>query len=280
LPDEQPPFCSVIVPTRGRPEQLAGCLGGLRELNYPEERLEVIVMDDVEGDGPAAMRNRGAERAGGELLAFTDDDCRPERSWLRALAGRWSEDPSAAVGGRTANGLPGNVFASASQTIVELVYAHYNRGTGPRFFASNNLAVPADGFREVGGFDESFRTSEDREFCDRWLRHGRRLAFADDAILGHAPRMGLSAFVQRHFRYGRGAFRYHRSRSSNVAESVRRELGFYRSLPAGVRARLANAGPQAPALGALLVAWQLANAAGFAWEALEDAAGRAPPLVD
>jgi GT2 family glycosyltransferase len=279
LSDEQP-FCSVIVPTRGRPRHLAGCLSALRELDYPPERLEVIVMDDVEGEGPAAARNRGAERARGELLAFTDDDCRPVRGWLGALAGRWLEDPAAAIGGRITNGLPGNAFATASQTIVDLVYAHYNAGAAPRFFASNNLAVPADGFREVDGFDESFRTSEDREFCDRWLRRGRRLAFAPDALVGHAPSMDLSGFVQRHFRYGQGAFRFHRSRSRNVAESVRRELGFYRSLPAGARASLAEAGPRAPALGALLVAWQLANAAGFAWEAVEDAAGRAAALVD
>ena len=270
----------MIVPTRGRPAQLARCRSALHELDYPPERLEVIVVEDVDGDGPAAVRNRGAARAGGELLAFTDDDCTPARSWLRALASRWSEDPEAAVGGRTANGRPGDVFATASQTIVELVYAHYNGGAGPRFFASNNLAVPAEGFREVGGFDESFRISEDREFCDRWLRGGRRLLFARDAVLVHAPSMDLPTFVRRHFRYGQGAFRFHRSRSRNVAHSVRRELGFYRSLPAGARASLAEAGPRAPALGALLVAWQLATAAGFAWEALEAAAGRAAALVD
>jgi GT2 family glycosyltransferase len=268
LPEERPPSCSVIVPTRGRPAHLAGCLGALGELDYPPERLEVIVIDDVDGDGPAAARNRGAERARGELLAFTDDDCRPERGWLRSLARRWAGAPDLAVGGRTTNGLPGNAFAAASQTVVDLVYAHYNEnGDAPRFFASNNLAVPAEGFREAGGFDEAFRTSEDREFCDRWLRRGRRFAFAGDAVVEHRPSVGLAGFAGRHFRYGRGAFRFHRARAGSVAESVRRELGFYRTLPAGTRAALAGAGAQAPALGALLVAWQLANAAGFAWEA-------------
>ena len=96
MPDEPLPFCSVIVPTRARPRHLAGCLSALRALDYPPERLEVIVMDDVEGDGPAAARNRAAEGARGELLAFTDDDCRPVRGWLRALAVRWLEEPAAA----------------------------------------------------------------------------------------------------------------------------------------------------------------------------------------
>jgi GT2 family glycosyltransferase len=262
-------FVSVIVPTRGRPGQLAACVEALERLDYPRERVEVIVVDDTDGDGPAATRNRGAERARGELLAFTDDDCRPARGWLRALAARWAGDGELAVGGRTTNGRPENVFASASQAVVDLVYAHYNGDAdAPRFFASNNLAVPASGFRALGGFDESFRTSEDREFCDRWLRRGGRFAYEPDAIVRHSPRVDLSAFVARHFRYGRGAFRFHRSRARNVAESVRRELGFYRDLPAGVRASLADAGGQAPALAALLVVWQVANAIGFAWEAL------------
>jgi GT2 family glycosyltransferase len=182
---------------------------------------------------------------------------------------RWAGDPDLAVGGHTTNALPGDAFATASQAIVDLVYDHYNAdGAAPRFFASNNLAVPAAAFRELGGFDESFWTSEDREFCDRWLRGGRRFAFASDGIVRHAPRIDLDAFVRRHFRYGRGAFRFHQSRAGHVAGSVRRELGFYRDLPAGVRASLAEAGAQAPALGALLVVWQLANGAGFAWEAL------------
>jgi GT2 family glycosyltransferase len=267
LSERRLPFCSIIVPTRDRPAQLAACVAALEALDYPAERVEVIVVEDSEGNGAAAARNRGARRARGELVAFTDDDCVPAPGWLRALAGSWPGDPAVAVGGRTVNGLPENACATASQAIVELVYAHYNAGNRPRFFASNNLAVPAEGFGDVGGFDESFRISEDREFCDRWLRSGRRLAFAPDALLEHRPALDLHEFVQRHFGYGRGAFRFHRSRSRKVAESVRRELGFYRSLPAGVRATLAQAGTRAPAIGALLVAWQLANAAGFAWEA-------------
>jgi GT2 family glycosyltransferase len=190
--------------------------------------------------------------------------------YKRHVAGRWAGDADVAVGGRTTNGLPDNTFASASQTIVDLVYMHYNAiGVGARFFASNNLVVPAAGFRAVGGFDERFQTSEDRDFCARWLESGRRLVHAPDAVVVHAPHLTFLRFCQRHFDYGRGAYRYHRARPQSVAGSVRGELPFHRRLPTLVRPALAGLDTRrAASLTALLAAWQTANALGFVWEAL------------
>ena len=262
-------FVSVVVPTRARPEQLADCVAALEALDYPRDRFEVIVVEDVEGDGPAAARNRGAERARGELLAFTDDDCLPDRGWLRSLVDAWAGRMDVGVGGPTTNGFPENAFAAASQTIVDLVYAHYNgNGVGARFFASNNLAVPARAFAAVGGFDESFTASEDRDFCARWLASGRRLLFASEAVVVHAPRLTFAGFCRRHFEYGRGAYRYHRARPGSLARSVRSELRFHRRLPGLLRPALGAADARGGAsLAGLVAAWQLANVAGFAWEA-------------
>lgn len=267
---EARPFISVIVPTRDRRTQLADCLHALDRLDYPQHRFEVIVVDDAQGDGPAAARNRGARDARGELLAFTDDDCRPGGGWLGALAGRWQGADDLAVGGRTTNGRPDNLCATASQTIVDLVYAHYNADVGSaRFFASNNLAVPAAGFAALGGFDERFRTSEDRDFCARWLASGRRLVTADDAVVTHAPELTLAEFWRRHVAYGRGAYRYHRARPLTTRASLRSELPFHGSLLRLVRPQLARVGARKAApLAALLVLWQAANALGFVREAL------------
>jgi len=192
------PLCSVIVPTLRRPAQLAECLAALAELDYPGDRYEVIVVDDG-GDvplesvlapfrdrlrltllagrhaGPAAARNAGAARAQGELLVFTDDDCRPRRDWLRRLADRHAAQPADGIGGSTVSVMHGNPYAETSQLVISVGYEQNNADeTDARFFASNNLAFPARAFREVGGFDESFRTSEDRELCSRWVLGGRR----------------------------------------------------------------------------------------------------------
>ena len=44
------PFVSVIIPVRNRPDEIAVCLRSLRELDYPENKLEIIVVDDASID--------------------------------------------------------------------------------------------------------------------------------------------------------------------------------------------------------------------------------------
>jgi glycosyltransferase involved in cell wall biosynthesis len=292
IPPPSYPFFSIIVPTYRRPQRLRACLAALQHLDYPHECFEVIVVDDggqvpLEAAvascgerfnvtlikqphaGPAAARNTGAARAKGQFLAFTDDDCEPATDWLRALAIRFATAPDHAVGGRTLNTLASNPYATASQLIVDFVYAYYNADPSrARFFASNNLAVPADRFHALGGFDASFRTSEDRDLCDRWLHRGYRMTYAPEVIVSHAHVLTLRTFWGQHFNYGRGAFRFHRARVRRGSGCFGSDLAFYARLPAFLGWGFSERrGAQALLLTALLGVWQGANAAGFWWEA-------------
>src|SRR3954453_10973851 len=74
---------SVVVPTRGRPEALARCVAALEAQTVA---VEVVVVEDAEGRGPAWARNEGVRRTRGEVVCFTDDDCEPEAGWVEALA--------------------------------------------------------------------------------------------------------------------------------------------------------------------------------------------------
>jgi GT2 family glycosyltransferase len=287
------PLFSVIVPTYGRPGQLALCLQAVAQLHYPREHFEVIVVDDGGAlpldeviaafrdrldvtllrqahAGPAAARNTGAAHAAGRIFAFTDDDCWPARDWLQALQLRFAPAPHQMVGGRTYNALPANPYSTASQVIIDLVYGYYNADPGrARFFASNNLAVPADLFRAVGGFDMTFTTSEDRELCDRWRHRGYRMTYAPEAVVYHAHALTLRTFWWQHFNYGRGAFRFHRIRARRGSGRFRQELKFYTRLPSLLRRSLAQErGRRLLLLPALLLVWQGANTAGFLWEKL------------
>lgn len=282
------PFFSIIIPTYERPRQLATCLRALASLDYPLERFEVVVVDDgsahspedviggfqgqldvrlltQKNTGPAGARNFGAAHARGEFLAFTDDDCAPGENWLRAFASCFALTPDQLLGGRTLNALPQNLYAETSQIIIEVVYAHYNADSDDaHFLASNNFALPASCFRELKGFNESFRTSEDREFCDRWLARGFRMRYAPEAIIHHAHDLTLRALWRQHFSYGRGALRFHRARSDNGHGSFKPDLNFYWKL---LRSSASSA-PKTRALRltALLFWAQLANAAGFFYE--------------
>jgi glycosyl transferase family 2 len=164
---------SVIVPTRDRPERLAACLDALARVEFAPERFEVVVSDDgsttsptavvarfadrlrvrlVRGSngGPGAARNRGADRALGRFLVFTDDDCVVDQGWLAEFERRLTQAPDHLVAGRIVNGLPGNRFSTATQLIVSYVYAESDRKTtGPVLLHVQSRhscrAVPADG---------------------------------------------------------------------------------------------------------------------------------------
>jgi GT2 family glycosyltransferase len=225
---------SVIIPTFNRPEALLRCLAALARLHYPRDAFEVIVVDDggtadlqpvtaahqqkiqialvrQANQGPAAARNTGAARAAGGLLAFLDDDCEAMDGWLLALDAAVTAAPGALIGGSVVNGLPGNRYAAASQAIFDFFCQHFNKDPEHgRFFPSNNIAVAADLYHEIGGFDANFRgsASEDRDLCDRWLRSGRRLAAAPRAVIVHCREMSARDFWRQHFQYGRGAYTY------------------------------------------------------------------------
>lgn len=285
------PDFSVVIPTRGRTPQLAACLEALARQDYPRDRFEVIVVDDG-GDshadprilrmrerldltlvaqshgGPAVARNRGAVLARGRWLAFTDDDCLPDPGWLAAFARRLDAAPGDAVGGRTVNALPHDPRAAASQDLVAFLYDWHIACPGEgRFFATNNLALPADRFRELGGFDPGWMlaAAEDRDLCDRWRRRGWGMSYGADAVVGHAHAMTLAAFARQHYHYGRGAEWLRVARKARGQGPLRVEPPrFYGQMLAW--SRRDKQGVDALRAVALTILSQVANAAGYARE--------------
>src|SRR5690606_36415521 len=172
-----------------RPAPLHQCLAALKRQAYPPDAVEVIVVDDGSRQrlepvvasftgvrlirqanaGPAAARNTGAAAATGDFLAFTDDDCAPHPGWLSAMAAELKRDSAVLVGGRCINALPNNPYSATSQMILDVVNDVFNHDHAhATFFASDNMAMSRRQFLEIGGFDASFRCSEDRDLCDRW----------------------------------------------------------------------------------------------------------------
>lgn len=116
-----PPFLSVVIPTRNRPDSVAATLAKIASCNYPRDRLEAIVVDngsgedamvdaaglDAPGDltvrvlteaapGGSNARNRGLREASGEIVVFADDDIDADPNWLLAMVRPFVEDPGVA----------------------------------------------------------------------------------------------------------------------------------------------------------------------------------------
>jgi GT2 family glycosyltransferase len=209
----------------------------LAQLRYPRHRLEIVIVDDGGGDvsaslmdlpqdlrvrlvtqknrGPASARNRGAIEAAGDVLAFTDDDCRPRPAWLLDLTAGLAAEPRALMGGAVVNALSSNLFAQASQDLVSFLYEYFPDGRSLLpFFTSNNIACYRGAFLKVGGFDETFRFSaaEDRDLSERWAAEVGPLRHVPGAVVDHQHALAFGRFLRQHHYYGRGAVHLARRR--------------------------------------------------------------------
>lgn len=290
---------SVVIPSYSRPEKLKACLSELRLQIFPEP-WDIVIVDDgspipitkdslgigeqhskvspqiqiirQRNAGPAAARNRGVNAAAGELIAFIDDDCIPDRHWLDRLVSKWKLRPGALVGGSTINGLSKDIFADASQTIVSLVYEYFNADYESAFFlASNNILCSKQQFHQIEGFAEDFPRAgaEDRDFCDRWRMMQWPITWEKKARITHFHHQNLAKFIDLHIRYGRGAYIYQKKRGQRSSGSITQDLGFHKNILRLLvsRSRLEK-WPKSRLLITLLnlFIWQIANAIGFAAE--------------
>ena len=245
------PAISVIIPTYNRPEGLKRCLTSLllQDIDVP---WEIVVVDDgsktdlfpiieelntseiihfhrQENAGPAKARNKGVEMAGGEYIAFTDDDCAPLPNWLSTHYKHLQK--GTITGGKTINGVDKNLYSESCQVLLDFIY-QFLGDTKMSFFTSNNFAMDRQTFLEVGGFDESFPTSagEDRELCVRWLHLGHQLKFIDQAQILHYHKLNLQTFYQLHFKYGTAAVPFYQKMQKIGADLNVDQSNFYNKL--------------------------------------------------
>jgi glycosyltransferase involved in cell wall biosynthesis len=202
------PLVSVVVSTHNRAARLARLLEGLRTQRLARDRFEVIVVDDGSGAdtgellrrwehsdelelrvirsgepvGPAAARNTGWRAAMGELIAFTDDDCVPEPSWLVAAIEAQRQAPGAIVQGKT---IPDPSEAAAFGLFSRSVRVD---SLGPQY-ETCNIFYPRDLLERLGGFDERFGTrpaAEDTDLAWRAIASGAKPLYAPESVVFHA----------------------------------------------------------------------------------------------
>jgi glycosyltransferase involved in cell wall biosynthesis len=194
------PGVSIVIPTAGRrPERLRTAVNSAARQALPGAEVEVIVACDpgtgpedlppnarlVEADrpsSPAEKRNLGWRAAGSDLVAFTDDDCRPSPGWLAALVAAAGARPGAFVQGRT----------EPDPEEVRLAWglAHTQRlAWDSPWHETCNIAYPRELLERLDGFDSasfSVLGGEDTDLGVRALASGAPKLYVDDAVVWHA----------------------------------------------------------------------------------------------
>jgi glycosyltransferase involved in cell wall biosynthesis len=211
---------SVIIPVHNRREDLLLCLLAIAAQDFPRHDFEVIIGDDgskedltpvieearqagvdikyfrQEQKGPAAARNLCIRHARGRIVAMTDSDSLPHRSWLRKLAEGFNDNPDALA-------IEGKVYADNEGEFDPLGEGPTNKTGG--VYLTCNCAYRRDVLLQVGGFDEAFPypAYEDTELAARVRRIGA-IAWQPEAIVIHPQRkLTLRAVLKklRHWEY-------------------------------------------------------------------------------
>lgn len=236
------PRVSVIVPTYGRHERLSLLCERLSRQRFRD--FEVLIVDQTPtpwahaGDdfgidltyvrtdvrGPAHARNLGAHMAGGEILAFTDDDCLPYDDWLANAATHFGDPRTVGIEG----------LVKSDRVDPEKFRTTTNEFSELQGYLTANLCVRSRTFHAVGGFDARFDNfdkpyREDTDFGWRAAALGP-FPFRTDVVVYHPPhsrdvaRESLEARNQ-FFENDALLFRKH---SERAVELIRQEGHFLR----------------------------------------------------
>jgi len=156
-----------------------------------------------ENAGPASARNRAATEAKGDILCFTDSDCKPMPDWLEVSASALASHPEAgAVGGTYDIANPQSELARAIH--YEILWRHAGMGVFIRFAGSYNLSVRRKVFEALGGFSTKYRaaSAEDNDFSYRLLKAGWKIVFEPKSKVAHHHTEQLPKYLKEQYRHG------------------------------------------------------------------------------
>jgi len=208
------PLVTVVVCTRDRLEDIGRCLPTILANDYPN--FEVIVVDQSTTDacqelldhipdprlvrlrlnyaGKARAENAALERARGEFIAFTDDDCEVPRNWLRRATSVLAAELDAAIVFGAVAAAPHDWAEMHVPTFLPVEYRKI-RGRWIRYPVDGgigaNMVVRRSLFDRLGGFDEwvgpgsPFRSGDDFELVYRSLWKGYALVQDPENIVIH-----------------------------------------------------------------------------------------------
>ncbi|NEO86221.1 MAG: glycosyltransferase [Spirulina sp. SIO3F2] len=224
---------SVIVPIYNGEADLPDLLVCLARQTIASERVEYLLVDNNSRDRTAAIlaqaasdfaaqgwllrplradqiqssyagRNVGIRAAQGEILVFTDVDCRPQSDWLTRLIEPFQDSMLTLVVGEVV-ALPGDSwleqYAEAQATLSQ---RHTLNHPFCPYGQTANLAIRRPMFQEIGLFRPYLTTGGDADICWRLLHNTERsYAFVPEAIVQHRHRTSLTELRKQWQRYGR-----------------------------------------------------------------------------
>lgn len=208
------PTVSIIFPTYNGWQDTKLCLESIKRLDYPKDRLEVIIVDNASSDktvplirqnfpfvkvfpqeknlGFAKAVNLGIKKAKGDYLLIANNDVVFDKNYLICLLKFLQENPAVGIVG-------GKVYYKNPKDKIAFAGARFNFYTGllrpskspnktceTDWVTGCNMLVKREVLAKIGSFDEKFFFYfEDLDLCLRAKRAGYKIIFYPKAILWH-----------------------------------------------------------------------------------------------
>jgi succinoglycan biosynthesis protein ExoA len=234
---DRQPFVSVVVPARDEEQSLGFCLDSILKQHWPDDRLEVIVVENGSRDrtrnvaeawaardprvrvvvsqaaNHSEAMNAGIQAARGEIVARVDAHSSVDRRYVAEVVAAFDRHPEAAgVGG---------AFLAAGETLRERVagFARSSRlGVGGGYGTDRIphdhpvRSVQCGAYRRemllaVGGFDPAIAYGEDEDLNWRLRQRGFQVMLCPALLQLYRPRASLGGLWKQYWNYGRGRMR-------------------------------------------------------------------------
>jgi cellulose synthase/poly-beta-1,6-N-acetylglucosamine synthase-like glycosyltransferase len=227
------PLVSVVVPCRNERRYIGPCLDALLAMDYPHDRLEVLVVDGMSDDGtrevladysarhpvvrmldnpgkvtPNAL-NIGVLGSRGEIVMPIGAHNSSPPHYIKRLVQCLEESGADNVGGilTTEPGGPGVVaraIAIAMAHPIGVGNAHFRIGsTQPRWVDTVPFGCyRREVFDRIGLFDEDLIRNQDDELNIRLIRAGGRILLVPDVVSRYHARDSLGKLWRMYYQYG------------------------------------------------------------------------------
>jgi len=218
---KDPFIFSIIIPALNVEDSIDKVLRVISKYGGNEGKIEIIVVDNgssdrtleiarqfsvkvlsFPGETIPALRNQGAQRAKGEILAFLDADCIVPEDWL-VIALPYFEDPNLGALGSTVFYPPPN-----STWVAKAWFLDSKEICGEAsYIPSGMVFISKKAFDEIGGFDENLISNEDCDLCYRLKQREYKVVSDPQLSVIHlGTPQTLSQFFKREVWHGESVF--------------------------------------------------------------------------
>lgn len=246
--DIKKPLISIIITTKNEEQNIENCLESIKAQNYPQDKIEMIVVDNDSTDktkeiasrytdkvynfGPerSSQRNFGVKQTSGKYILYLDADMILSENVISECVKKCEQEGCIAlyIPERIVN-LSSNNLRNQNLNLCNQSFWIKVRDFERSFYNATLIDcvrfVRKDEFLEIGGFDEQLTGPEDWDF-DRRIGAIGKAGIINAPIYHNEGGFNLKKYINKKFYYAKFFDKYIQKwgRSDPI---IKKQLGFW-----------------------------------------------------